>query len=63
MKNYFKRLKEHPGLPIATIMTVLNTLAGVGNQNFDTPVHGAVFGLAVTFVSLWLPVLISNYKK
>jgi len=63
MKNYFKRLKEHPGLNIALIMTLMGALAGASNTSFKNPMHGILFGITVTFVACWVPVLISNFRK
>ncbi len=62
MRGYFKRLKEHPGLGIAIMMTVLGALAGSDNKSFESPLNGALFGLIVVFLFVWLPVLISNCK-
>jgi hypothetical protein len=63
MKNYFNRLKEHPGLNLAFVMTLLGALAGASNTSFQNPIHGILFGIAVTFIACWLPVLISNFRK
>ena len=63
MKNYFKRLKEHPGLSIAIPMTVLGALGGAANQSFPDWWQGALFGIGVMFVACWIPVLLSNLRK
>lgn len=62
MKDYFKRLKDHPGLGIATILTVMGALAGAQNKSFENPLNGALFGVAVMGVFVWSVVLISNRK-
>ena len=62
MKEYFKRLKDHPGLNIAAVMTFLGALAGASNKSFPTPIYGALFGISAVFIFIWLPVLISNRK-
>lgn len=62
MKDYFKRLKDHPGLGIATILTVMGAFAGAANKNFENPLHGALFGVIVMGTFVWSIVLISNRK-
>ncbi len=55
MKTYWKRLKNHPGVPVATAMSVMFPLAGLGNEN-DWRVGviaGAVAALAVWAIVLW----------
>jgi hypothetical protein len=63
MKQYFIRLKQHPGLSIATFVTVLGILAGAGNKSFPEIWHGALFGFLISVIFCWTPVLISNFKK
>lgn len=63
MSNYFKRLKTHPGLGTATFMTILGTLAGASNKNFDPIWHGALFGFLLSGIICWSVVLITNIKK
>ena len=62
MKDYFKRLKDHPGLGIATALTFMGALAGAQNKSFENPLNGALFGVAVIGVFVWSVVLISNRK-
>ena len=62
MKDYFKRLKDHPGLGIATALTVMGALAGAQNESFENPLHGALFGVFMIVVFVWSVVLISNRK-
>jgi hypothetical protein len=62
MRDYFKRLKSHPGLGIAGIMTVLGAFAGASNESFQNPLHGALFGIILVGLFVWLPVLLSNRK-
>lgn len=62
MKDYFKRLKDHPGLGIATASTVMGALAGAANESFKNPLNGALFGVIVVGTFVWSMVLISNRK-
>lgn len=62
MKDYFKRLKDHPGLGIATALTVMGALAGAQNESFENPLQGALFGVFMIVVFVWSVVLISNRK-
>lgn len=60
--SYFKRLKNHPGLPMVCMFTVLFILAGLSNESFQVWWHGALLGLIVSVI-FWLPVLISNIER
>lgn len=62
MKDYFKRLKDHPGLGIATILTVMGGFAGAANKSFENTLHGMLFGVIVMGTLVWSIVLISNRK-
>ena len=62
MKDYFKRLKEHSGLDLAIVMTIMGILAGASNKSAELLI-GALFGLACSIIFVWLPILISNIKK
>lgn len=62
MKDYFKRLKDHPGLGIATTLTIMGGFAGAANESFKNPLNGALFGVIVMGVFCWSMVLISNRK-
>lgn len=62
MKDYLKRLKCHPGLGMASLLTCMGALAGSGNRSFENPLNGALFGILVMGACVWLPVLISNRK-
>lgn len=53
MKTYIKRLKAHPGVPVAAMLTVVFPLAGLGNKN---TLPGVAAGLACAAM-VWLIVL------
>jgi hypothetical protein len=55
-KTYWQKLKEHPGSPMAAIMSIGGTIAGAGNESFPTLFHGALFGFCVS-LSVWAVVL------
>lgn len=59
--KYFERLKYHPGLQLATLVTILAIPAGAMNKSL-TIWHGAVFGLCCSAI-VWIIVLLSNIKK
>ena len=65
MKEYFKRLKDHPGLGVATMVTILGFLAGSTNKSLppDKWYIGGLFGMLFIAIPAWLMVLISNRKK
>ena len=63
MTTYFKRLKHHPGLPVATGLTLLGMIAGISNESFETWWHGALFGAIGLGIPTFLIVLVSNYRK
>jgi len=62
MKDYFAKLKEHPGVSVAALMSVLCTLAGATNKSFVVVWHGALFGLAFSLL-FWIIVLITNFNR
>jgi hypothetical protein len=53
--TYFDRLKNHPGIPVATMLTFAFILAGFANKN---PVFGIALGL-VASIFVWITVLIT----
>ena len=63
MKAYFRRLKEHPGLPVAYIVTLLSVIAALGNKNITIWWHAVIFGVVYAIVFVWLPVLFTNIRK
>jgi hypothetical protein len=62
MKDYFKRLRTHPGVPVASVMTVVGSLAGASNQSFPIA-DGMVFGGLFMGGFCWSVVLLSNFKS
>jgi len=61
MKNYFERLKDHPGVSVAFMMTILGALAGMSNKSIEIWWHGALFGSSIGALC-WIAVLISNIE-
>jgi hypothetical protein len=61
VSEYLKRLRNHPGLLAATMMTALGALAGSGNESFE-PLHGAIFGACVMGVFVW-PIVLWTARK
>lgn len=53
--SYLQRLRRHPGLPIATFMTIAFTVVGWDRAWW--------FGPVISFLLLWLPVLITARKS
>ena len=50
MKLYWKKLKSHPGIPTASVMTVAFALAGLANEK--SPVVGLIAALMFSTV-MW----------
>ena len=63
MKNYFKRLKNHPGLGVATFFTFIGFFAGAKNTSFEVWWHGGLFGMCAMGCVVWTCVLISNFEE
>ena len=60
MKNYLKRLRHHPGVPVAAFMTVAFVVAGLFNENLSIK-EALVIGLTVSAV-MWAAVLFTNRR-
>ena len=59
-KGYFKRLANHPGVPVATFMTFVFMVAALSNDKMSTEV-GLIIGLSFSAL-IWSIVLLSNIK-
>lgn len=62
MKNYFNRLKSHPGLGIATIMSILCFLAAGTNKSIHSWEGVLIVGGGGS-VLIWSIVLLSNFGR
>lgn len=62
MRNYFKRLKEHPGLEFATMLTILMFLAAGTNKNIHS-IWGVLILGGIGSSIVWLCILLSNIKR
>jgi len=56
MRTYFKRLKNHPGVPVATILSIAFFLMGLPDIN------SALFGLVASGI-VWVPVLLTAINQ
>lgn len=61
MKNYFSRLRKHPGVPVATIITLLIAMAIAQNDSI-TSMPQALFVGGFASGIVWLLVLVTNFK-
>ena len=61
MKIYFMRLSNHPGVPIATMLSMIAIIAGMTNENMGI-ITGAIFGFAVS-LPFWAIVLITAISQ
>ena len=61
-EGYSKRLKSHPGLPVAVFMTFAGAMAGASNESFSL-VNGMLFGACVAGGITFSAVLLSNIKR
>lgn len=57
MKTYLKRLSVHPGVPVATFLSLAFMFAGIANENMGV-LDGAIMGLIVSAVP-WAIVLLT----
>jgi hypothetical protein len=62
MKDYFKRVKNHPGLGFAFILTLLAILAGASNKSFQHVWQGIIFGLIMSSI-WWVIILLTSISK
>src|SRR5690606_2954464 len=61
MKNYFKRLKTHPGIRYGILLPMLAFAAvGFGDKPEDVKLIHGFLGMASMAVLVWTPILISN---
>lgn len=58
MKEYFKRLKSHPGTPVVLTMQLAGVLTGLTSPNGEQ-INRAILGF-VLFSLFWIPVLWTN---
>lgn len=62
MKEYFKRLKEHPGLGAASVLSLMMFLAAGTNKNIHS-ISGVLILGGIGSAIIWSIVLLSNIKK
>ena len=62
MKDYFKRLKNHAGLSMAFLLTIMMFGAAASNKNIHSITGVLVLGAIGSFV-IWAIVLLTNFKK
>jgi hypothetical protein len=62
-RGYFTRLKDHPGLGMGVILTIIGTFAGASNQSFDNMWYGALFGGLIMGSFVWGIILLSNFDR
>lgn len=60
--GYFKKLKTHPGLGTATILTILSFCASAGNKSIHSWEGVLILGGCASAV-VWSVVLLSNFKR
>ena len=57
--TYWQRLKRHPGVGMATMLTIAGGTAGASRGD---GLGGVLFGVLVMSALAWLPVLITARK-
>lgn len=62
MRDYFKRLKKHPGIEYGIMFPILGFFAGATNEHMEWYVGGIFFGCLLLVIT-WSMILISNIKK
>jgi len=63
MRDYFKRLKEHPGISFGVIFTLMIFYAALSNKSIQKTEDAIILGSIVSIVFPWSFILISNFKK
>lgn len=61
MKDYFNRLKEHPGWSVWFLMTIFGYLGALSNKTMTIPsalIAGSILSLLILTI-----ILLSNIKK
>ena len=61
MKDYFNRLKEHPGWSTWAFMTIFGFLGALSNKTMTIPV--AIIAGTVLSLLILTVILLSNIKK
>lgn len=61
MKDYFKRLKEHPGLVGGSIFTIGCFLAAFGNKNMSS--EAALITGSIASLFIWTIILTTVRRK
>lgn len=56
MSNYWKRLKKHPGVPLASFLTLTGAFMGTQNESMSL-FYGALWGALIMGVWCWPIVL------
>ena len=54
MSDYWKKLKNHPGVPLAAAMPLFGGVAGLQNDDM-----GFFMGALVAGIVVWIPVLLT----
>ena len=62
MNDYFKRLKDHPGIGVAAMLTLMVFLAVGTNKTVHSIGDVLIFG-GILSSFIWMFVLISNFKR
>lgn len=63
MRDYFKRLKEHPGIGIGVVFTLMIFYGALSNKSIHKTEDAIILGSIVSLVFPWSFILISNFKK
>lgn len=63
MRDYFKRLKEHPGIGFGVVFTLMIFYGALSNKSIQKTEDAMILGAIVSLVFPWSFILISNFKK
>jgi hypothetical protein len=63
MREYFRRLKQHEGVPVGVMITAMIFIAVYGNKSVKTLEDVIIMGSIISLVFPWSWILISNFKK
>lgn len=63
VRKYFRRLKTHPGVPIASLMTVAGGIAGATDKGYGHPMVGFLSGVCASAIFFWSIVFLTNINR
>jgi hypothetical protein len=63
MGEYFRRLKQHEGVPVGVMITSMIFICVAGNKSVKSLEDVIIMGSIISLIFPWSLILISNFKK